>query len=397
VLAPAVLLATAAAALAPAMPAQGQLLLGVQDDALLTSAHRDAWPLAKGLNVRVVRFNVAWDAVANRTRPRNPANPDDPAYDWSRVDLMARNTADIGAQALFTIGGSPRWANGGRPSAVAPRRPFDFGRFCRAVGTRYSGRYVPEGATEPLPRVRLFSVWNEPNRGQYFRPQAPQGRGAAGNEAALMRACLPALHAAAPGSRVALGPLASRGAQGGVSPLGFLSAYRRAGGPRPDVVALNPYLDGLMPVYRPDEMQPSGAITLRNLDQLQRAAHTAWGGRMPVWLTEFGWRVGFNRGLGQVTPSRQAELARASVGLVRDRYPYVEMFVWFLLRDQSPGSYWRSGLVLYDWTRKPAYRVWALGAPPVVATPLPVPAPVTLWTAAERRAAASRATSPDRA
>ena len=36
---------------------------------------------------------------------------------------------------------------------------------------------------------------------------------------------------------------------------------------------------------------------------------------------------------------------RQTVELVRTHYPYVPLLVWFLLRDQGPHDYWRSGLV----------------------------------------------------
>ena len=91
---------------------------------------------------------------------------------------------------------------------------------------------------------------------------------------------------------MALGPLASRGAQGGIAPLGFLRAYRKAGGTQPDAVALNPYLDGLLPEYQPKEVQPDGAITLRNLDQLEAQLKVDYNRRVDLWLTEFAWRIG---------------------------------------------------------------------------------------------------------
>ena len=73
--------------------------------------------------------------------------------------------------------------------------------------------------------------------------------------ARLMRACAGGIHAVSPDAQVALGPLASRGGQGGIAPIAFLARYRAAGGPRPDVVALNPYLGSLLPVYRGDETE----------------------------------------------------------------------------------------------------------------------------------------------
>ena len=43
---------------------------------------------------------------------------------------------------------------------------------------------------------------------------------------------------------------------------------------------------------------------------------------------------------------------------MRDHYPYVPLLVWFLLRDQGPHDYWRSGLVDTAWHRKPAFAVF---------------------------------------
>ena len=80
---------------------------------------------------------------------------------------------------------------------------------------------------------------------------------------------------------------------------------------------------------------------------------------MPIWLTEFAWRTAPQPGLGVITPQRQAELAEQSVDLVRAHYPYAQMLVWFLLRDVSPTSYWRSGLVDSDNHKKPVFAVWA--------------------------------------
>lgn len=43
---------------------------------------------------------------------------------------------------------------------------------------------------------------------------------------------------------------------------------------------------------------------------------------------------------------------------MRQRYPYVQVFTWFLLRDQDQSGYWRSGLVTFDWQLKPAFQVY---------------------------------------
>lgn len=362
-----------AVALAVPGAAHASLRVGVQDDALLTSAEPNAGPLAAALAPGVVRYNVGWDQVA-RLRPHDPNDMTDPRYDWSSSDLLVQRASALGALPILTIVGSPSWANGGHPHGWAPTSTAEYGRFCRLVATRYSGSYIPPGAGRPLPAVRRFTVWNEVNRGQYLMPQ---GAAAPRRYAALYRACANGIHAASPSAIAAFGPLASRSAQGGLPPLDFLRAYRRAGGPRPQAVAVNPYLESLLPAYRPHEVLASGAITIRNLDVLQRALRAAYHRTLPVWITEFGIRSAAQPGIGVITPQRQAALARQSIEIVRRHYPYVPYFVWFLLRDEGPASYWRSGVVTFGWARKPLFSV--LHGYDKRPSPLPLPRLVTSW------------------
>jgi hypothetical protein len=350
-------LALALIAAVGAVPAQAELQLGIQDDALLTSQEPNAWPFARGLAPKVVRYNVAWEQVAPQ-RPVAADDPADPAYDFKRADAMDKQTAAIGAQSLFTIVNSPRWANGGKAPRYAPLTADAYGQFCGAVAWRYSGTYTPPGSLVPLPAVKNFTVWNEPNRGQYLLPQGPNGQTAARTFAGLMRACADAVHAVSPDARVAAGPIASRGAQGGAAPLAFLDAYRLAGGPRPDALAFNPYMNGLAPEFKPDEKPADGAITLRNLDQLEHWLSKAYGGSVPIWFTEFAWRTAPTPKLGTISPAKQADLLRKTVTLVRTHYPYAKLLVWYLVRDESPTSYWRSGLATFDWQEKPAYGLY---------------------------------------
>ena len=350
-------LALALIAAVGVVPAQAELQLGIQDDALLTSQEPNAWPFARGLAPKVVRYNVAWEQVAP-TRPAFPDDPADPAYDFKRADAMAKQTAAIGAQSLFTIVNSPRWANGGKAPRYAPVNADLYGQFCGSVAWRYSGTYTPPGALVPLPAFKNFTVWNEPNRGQYLLPQGPGGLTAARTFARLVKACADAVHAVSPDARVAVGPIASRGAQGGAAPIAFLDAYRLAGGPRPQALALNPYMNGLAPDFKPNEKPADGAITLRNLDQLEHWLNTAYGASVPIWFTEFAWRTAPTPKLGTISPARQADLLRKTVTLVRTHYPYAKLLVWYLVRDESPTSYWRSGLATFDWQQKPAYGLY---------------------------------------
>jgi hypothetical protein len=352
-------LALALVAAVGVTPAQAELQLGIQDDALLTSQEPNAWPFAKGLTPKVVRYNIGWEQVA-QARPMAPDDPADPAYDFKHADAMAKQTAAIGAQSLFTIVNAPHWANGNRAPRYAPAKADDYGQFCGVVAWRYSGTYTPPGRLLPLPAVKSFTVWNEPNRGQYLMPQGRDGQTAARTFAGLVRACADAVHAVSPDARVAAGPIASRGAQGGASPIAFLDAYNKAGGPRPEALAFNPYMNGLVPAYKPKEAPADGAITLRNLDQLEQWLSHTYGGPVPIWFTEFAWRTAPTPKLGNITPVKQADLLRKTIDLVRTRYPYAKLLVWFLVRDQSPDGYWRSGLATFDWQQKPAYAIYQL-------------------------------------
>jgi hypothetical protein len=329
------------------------LAIGVQDDALLASGEPNAVPTTKGAHPRVLRYNVGWDAVAP-TAPAHPSNPGDPAYHWASADLVLRRATSIGAAPLVTIVGSPGWANGGANPATAPKDPASFGAFCHAVARRYGGSFTPPGATAPLPRVDRFTVWNEPNRGQYLMPQGPAGHQAPVIYAGLVRACLSAIKAANPQAQVAVGPVASVGAWHGLSPLRFLERYLAAGGPAPDILAVNPYMEGQTPQYTPADYPSNGAVTVNNLDVLEKKLSDTVGHAVPVWLTELAWRTADGTP-GAVTPDQQKSLFADAVDVIRRHEPYVKVLVWFLVRDESPTSYWQSGLVDTAWRHKPIY------------------------------------------
>jgi beta-glucosidase/6-phospho-beta-glucosidase/beta-galactosidase len=110
------------------------------------------------MGVDVVRYTVRWDDVAG-TRPATPRDPRDPAYDWRKTDAVLRGLRRHGIEVVLTLYGTPSWANGGLSANWAPTSSQAFGDFARAAATRYSW-------------VRLWAIWNEPNRPQWLRPTA---------------------------------------------------------------------------------------------------------------------------------------------------------------------------------------------------------------------------------
>jgi hypothetical protein len=127
-----------------------------------------------------LRIEVKWNEVAPRPSARRKPSFDasDPAaypgffpYD----DLVNRAHA-LGLRIIVTITGeAPRWATaGGRGRSFRTANwkvnPREYGRFATAVARRYSGRFAG------LPRVRYFTLWNEPNHRNFLKPtsQAPR-------------------------------------------------------------------------------------------------------------------------------------------------------------------------------------------------------------------------------
>ncbi len=101
---------------------------------------------------------------------------------------------------------------------------------------RYSGNYVPAGASSPLPRVDFWTIWNEPDYGPSLAPQGVPGDLTVENSPRMYRNLLDAGWSSllATGHRpssdtIAFGELAPRGESywgvfSGMKPLTFLRA-----------------------------------------------------------------------------------------------------------------------------------------------------------------------------
>jgi hypothetical protein len=118
------------------------------------------FPTFRELGIKIYEDSLRWDSIA-RQRPRNPRNPRDPAYVWpAEVTSAVAQAKPYGMQVALQIIGSPRWANGGKPSKWAPHHPKDYANFAIAAAKRY-------------PSVHLWMIWGEPSRSHNFRPLTP--------------------------------------------------------------------------------------------------------------------------------------------------------------------------------------------------------------------------------
>jgi hypothetical protein len=129
---------------ASARPAHASrfLRIGIYDEAQTLYGPVDVtFPLLQQLHVQEIRLNLYWGGkygVASR-RPARATNPADPAYDWALYDRTVEYAAQSGIHVLFSIYGTPTWANGGRAATVAPTRASDLRNFALAAATRYGG------------------------------------------------------------------------------------------------------------------------------------------------------------------------------------------------------------------------------------------------------------------
>ena len=132
----------------------------------------------KAFGVDRLRIGVYWSIVApaNDQTVRPVFDATDPAaYPqnlWAPYDRIVQAAAAHGIAVNFNLTSPiPRWAATATPSDRKDLQdtygpiPEEFGKFVKAVGTRYSGTY------QGLPRVSYWSIWNEPNQGGWLTPQ----------------------------------------------------------------------------------------------------------------------------------------------------------------------------------------------------------------------------------
>ena len=83
----------------------------------------DFYPALEELGVHLLRVHLNWGGrlgVATR-RPREGTEVDDPAYDWHLYDRIVLQAERYGVEIVFTVFGTPAWANGGGAPTRAPR------------------------------------------------------------------------------------------------------------------------------------------------------------------------------------------------------------------------------------------------------------------------------------
>ena len=321
---------------------------------------------ARATGASMVRLFLPWSVVASE-RPARPENPDDPAYRWESIDQQIVDTARGGLEPLVYISASVPWARGaavGLPGTWPS--PVMLADFARAAARRYSGTFTPSGSTAPLPRVRFWQAWNEPNAGRELAPQRVNGRPVSpAHYRKMVNAFAAAVHGAKAGNLVVAGTLGPFGHDAKdiqvLAPMTFMSQllcvsvkppHRKTCSQRTrfDVWAHNPYTNGGPSRHARSPLDASiGDLPeMRALLAAAKRAGNVVSPRAPeFWATEFSWDS--NPPDPKGVPS--ALHARwVSEALYRMWQAGISTVIWFRLQDdplrQSPyqsGFYTASG------------------------------------------------------
>jgi hypothetical protein len=371
----------AALVTAPTASASRFIKKGIFDDAQILYGNPDkVFPLLRESGSQVIRVDLWWggaNGVARR-RPARPADPADPAYDWATYDRTVRYARDYGQLPIFTVIGTPSWANASRGWNAAPTSISDLRAFVTAAARRYSGTYrLPDGTT--MGRVANWIAWNEPNNPVFLKPQFVRSKDkwviqSAKDYARICNTVVRAVKTVNTRSKVACGVTSPRGnnqpgtARSSVSPLAFLRAMELAGAGGFDAYAHHPYYG--YPAETPNTKPPLGkrgqpptAVTLGNFEALVREVTRLYG-NMRIWVTEYGYQTNPPDRIFGVTQTKQALYMRQAWEKLKTN-PRVDMFIWFLLRDeQRVSAGWQSGIFTVGWVRKISRETFEALRPP---------------------------------
>jgi hypothetical protein len=375
------------------------------------------------MGVQVVRVTMSWNfmaasatrTIAQRRRFRGDIPSRYSPVLWDRFDKLIRAAKLRNIRVLLCVTGpGPPAFN--TPTKDVFNRPtfkpsaFQYYRFVRAVGLRYSGHYHDENyGRAVLPKVDFFSIWNEPNQQAGITPQSEFNRTvhrviptAPIIYRELYYAAQNALRATGhAGDDILMGELAPlgsnlRGARIHLYPKEFLremfciapngQPYRgldavarrcselvRGGAFLATGFAHHPYSQKLPPTQRDIHVN---AINMANigdlpvlLDELAAKTHKIEP-NLPVMLTEDGWQT-VPDPIDGIALSSQSANNNVLEHLAYDN-PRIAGTTQFLLRDVTPRfqyrrtnprlywSTWQSGVLFSNNRPKPAFSAYLM-------------------------------------
>ena len=315
------------------------------------------FPTYRDLGVGIFAVQARWEEIAP-TRPENPTEWRDPAYEWPQYLTDSIKEAErYGIEVQLLLMGTPKWANGGRSWNWAPDDPSDFGDFATAISRYY-------------PNVNLWMIWGEPNRGPNFMPSTPAPEAippdaeltatqqvAPRNYAVLLDTAYEALKREGRENLVIGGNTYTSAGTDNIRPQQWIEYMQLPDGTRPrmDMWGHNPWGN-----RRPDLTLPpsrNGTISFPDLERLVKALDRAGfpGDPLRLYLAEWGVATGFeDKDLDQELDAKAADKwIRAAFEIAEWKRIYT--LGWVHPTDTERNS---TGLLTQSGERKTSYETY---------------------------------------
>jgi hypothetical protein len=333
----------------------------------------------RDMGVDSVRIQAYWDALspgsksARRPAGFNPANPNDPQYQWALLDRAISLVRMNGMRVNLTINQcNPRWASTQPRNSTHCWRPSPrlFAQFVNAVGRRYGGV------------VDRYLLGSEPNQRQFLAPQfVCRGRRCVAESPHryrdLVRAGYPALKRADRGSTVLIGELAPIGSppsrRGGMKPLAFMremgcvdrrfrpvrtGSCRRFRAATGDAFGYHPYVNNRKAPTAPNRDPDIAKIgdlrkLMTTIDRLstKRRIRPSRGRRFAMYFTEYGYISNPPSRKFGVSLARQALYNSQSAYIVWKNRGRIKLLSQYLWTDDATFA---TGLILRNGRAKPS-------------------------------------------
>jgi hypothetical protein len=261
-----------------------------------------AFQKARAAGTTRTRLLLYWSRIA-RSRPANPADPNDPAYFWHdpgyNFDAQVSTALSHGLQPFVTVLSAPPFAEcdnrGDVPNACPARSGYNQGTY-RPDAEQLA--LFMEAAARRYPQVRAWGVWNEPNA-VFFLSPAVNSAGihvSVGRYRDMVNRAATRLHAVDPRLRVQAGgpsPFGRRshGVETTIPPLTFMRELLS----QPinfDIWSNNPYTAGgpTHSAYRANDVSIGDLRDVRRVLRAAIASHRIASTRaVAFWVTEFSW------------------------------------------------------------------------------------------------------------
>jgi cellulase (glycosyl hydrolase family 5) len=335
----ALICAVAAVLAAPACAhAATGMEVALQDDSVLVGdeyyGREKALDRAAELNVTWIRVNVLWSAVVGSSQDRR-SRPSHVNYDFTSYDSLVSAARARGMNVQMALTGSaPAWATGDkRRGAYKPKYRY-FEDFVEATVSHFRGL------------VSRYSIWNEPNHVGWL---APLSSGPT-LYSQLYKVGYRAIKRIDPGAQVLFGETAPYASRKGSAtpPLQFVRDVLRRGGLFADGFAHHPYDFTHAPTYRyPGKDNVTLATLGRLTSELDRLAkgrrlRTPQGGRLDVYLTEYGY---MQSGRYKLSDARRASYLKKGFDMARKNSHVRQMLQFLLVQPASRYRFFDTALL----------------------------------------------------